>query len=116
LLAELVQRAHPAAVLLSHACQLYNCHIHALQLLLHDLHHVQVSKPSDITSADKLIFPGVGTFGQAMDVLQQRDYVKPLVDYIQVGAAAAAAAAASPGAAAVAAAAAAAHACSVGSR
>jgi imidazoleglycerol phosphate synthase glutamine amidotransferase subunit HisH len=56
---------------------------------------VQVSKPSDITSADKLIFPGVGTFGQAMDVLQQRDYVKPLVDYIQVrtGAAAAAAAA-----------------------
>ncbi|KAF6260117.1 hypothetical protein COO60DRAFT_1294530 [Scenedesmus sp. NREL 46B-D3] len=44
-----------------------------------------VSKPSDITAADKLIFPGVGTFGQAMDVLQQRDYVKPLMDYIQSG-------------------------------
>uniref|UniRef100_A0A383VTI8 Imidazole glycerol phosphate synthase hisHF n=2 Tax=Tetradesmus obliquus TaxID=3088 RepID=A0A383VTI8_TETOB len=44
-----------------------------------------VSKPSDITAADKLIFPGVGAFGQAMDVLQQKDYVQPLVDYIQSG-------------------------------
>jgi hypothetical protein len=52
----------------------------------------QVTKPSDITAADKLIFPGVGAFGQAMDVLQQRDFVNPLVDYIQVRAAVAAAA------------------------
>lgn len=48
------------------------------------MHSMQVSKPSDITAADKLIFPGVGAFGQAMDVLQQKDYVQPLVDYIQV--------------------------------
>jgi len=47
-------------------------------------HHAQVEKPSDITAADKLIFPGVGSFGQAMEVLQKREYIKPLVDYIQV--------------------------------
>jgi hypothetical protein len=45
---------------------------------------LQVEKPSDITAADKLIFPGVGSFGQAVEVLQQRDYAKPLVEYIQV--------------------------------
>jgi imidazoleglycerol phosphate synthase glutamine amidotransferase subunit HisH len=45
---------------------------------------VQVEKPSDITSAEKLIFPGVGSFGQAMEVLQKRDYIKPLLEYIQV--------------------------------
>lgn len=44
-----------------------------------------VEKPSDITAADKLIFPGVGSFGQAMEVLQKREYIKPLVDYIQDG-------------------------------
>jgi glutamine amidotransferase/cyclase len=47
--------------------------------------HLQVTKPSDITAADKLIFPGVGSFGQAMDVLQKQEYMKPLMDYIQVG-------------------------------
>lgn len=47
--------------------------------------HWQVEKPSDITAADKLIFPGVGSFGQAIEVLQKKDYTKPLVDYIQVG-------------------------------
>lgn len=45
---------------------------------------LQVEKPSDITAADKLIFPGVGSFGQAMEVLQQRDYIKPLMEYIEV--------------------------------
>lgn len=45
-----------------------------------------MEKPSDITAADKLIFPGVGSFGQAIKVLQERDYSKPLVEYIQVSA------------------------------
>lgn len=44
-----------------------------------------VEKPSDIATAQKLIFPGVGSFGQAMSILKKRDYVKPLVDYIQDG-------------------------------
>jgi glutamine amidotransferase/cyclase len=45
---------------------------------------LQVEKPSDITAADKLIFPGVGSFGQAIEVLQKREYTKPLVEYIEV--------------------------------
>ena len=43
-----------------------------------------MEKPSDITAADKLIFPGVGSFGQAIDILKERDYVKPLQDYVAV--------------------------------
>lgn len=45
---------------------------------------MQVEKPSDIAAADRLLFPGVGSFGQAMSILKQRDLVKPLTDYIQV--------------------------------
>lgn len=44
----------------------------------------QVEKPSDLLTAQKLVFPGVGTFGQAMSILKERDLVKPLIDYIQV--------------------------------
>jgi hypothetical protein len=47
-------------------------------------HAPQVEKPSDIAAASKLIFPGVGSFGQAMRILKERDLVNPLVDYIQV--------------------------------
>jgi glutamine amidotransferase/cyclase len=45
---------------------------------------MQVEKPADIAAADRLIFPGVGSFGQAMTILKQRDLVQPLVEYIQV--------------------------------
>jgi len=44
---------------------------------------MQVEKPSDISAGDRLIFPGVGSFGQAMDVLKSRDYIQPLIEYIQ---------------------------------
>eukprot|EP00955_Chlamydomonas_euryale_P051719 354922-Chlamydomonas_euryale.AAC.14 len=44
----------------------------------------QVEKPSDIAAADRLIFPGVGAFGQAMQVLKKRGYTQALKDYIQV--------------------------------
>ena len=37
---------------------------------------------ADIASAERLVFPGVGAFGQAMDILQQRDYLGALKDYI----------------------------------
>ena len=44
-----------------------------------------VSKPEDITNAKKLIFPGVGSFGSAMKILEEEGYVEPLVDYIKSG-------------------------------
>ena len=45
----------------------------------------QVESTADIVNAKRLIFPGVGAFGQAMDILQQRGYTQALKDYIQVG-------------------------------
>jgi imidazoleglycerol phosphate synthase glutamine amidotransferase subunit HisH len=45
---------------------------------------MQVESPADILSAKKLIFPGVGSFGQAMKVLESRGYTKPLLEYINV--------------------------------
>ena len=43
-----------------------------------------MEKPSDILSADKLLFPGVGAFEQAMGALKDRGYVDALREYIQV--------------------------------
>jgi glutamine amidotransferase PdxT len=45
---------------------------------------LQVEKPADIMAADKLIFPGVGSFGQAMRILTKKGMVEPLKDYINV--------------------------------
>jgi len=45
----------------------------------------QVSHPNDIRDADRLIFPGVGSFGQAMDALQRRGFADPLRDYVLDG-------------------------------
>ncbi|PRW58480.1 imidazole glycerol phosphate synthase chloroplastic [Chlorella sorokiniana] len=42
----------------------------------------EVESAADIAAADKLVFPGVGAFGQAMHILQQRGYVEALRDYI----------------------------------
>lgn len=42
----------------------------------------EVESPRDIASAEKLIFPGVGAFGQAMDILKKKGYLDPLRDYI----------------------------------
>ena len=47
--------------------------------------HVQVNSPSDISRASRLLFPGVGAFGTAMDVLRERGYVAPLLDYLREG-------------------------------
>eukprot|EP00887_Chlorella_sp_A99_P005762 scaffold1.g5762.t1 len=41
-----------------------------------------VESAADIANAGRLIFPGVGAFGQAMDILQKRGYVNALRDYI----------------------------------
>ena len=41
-----------------------------------------VQHPEDILSAEKLVFPGVGAFGSMMNVLEARNYVKPLKTYL----------------------------------
>jgi glutamine amidotransferase/cyclase len=41
-----------------------------------------VAKPEDILQADRLIFPGVGSFGSAMQRLHDLGYVEPLKEYI----------------------------------
>ncbi len=41
-----------------------------------------VKKPADILTADKLIFPGVGSFGLVMDRLGEKGYVEPLIKRI----------------------------------
>ena len=45
---------------------------------------LQVQHVNDISAASRLIFPGVGAYGQAMDRLQHLGYVEALKDYIQV--------------------------------
>ncbi|MBI5347621.1 MAG: imidazole glycerol phosphate synthase subunit HisF [Candidatus Aenigmarchaeota archaeon] len=44
-----------------------------------------VSSPQDIVNADKLVFPGVGSFGSAMQKLDQDGYVEALKRYIGEG-------------------------------
>jgi glutamine amidotransferase/cyclase len=42
-----------------------------------------VSAPQDILQAEKLIFPGVGSFGSAMQRLAAYGYLEPLIRYIR---------------------------------
>ncbi len=42
-----------------------------------------VASPEDIRRADKLIFPGVGSFGNAMARLRECGYIEPLLDYLR---------------------------------
>ena len=44
-----------------------------------------VSDIDDISSATKLVFPGVGNFGSMMRILNQKNYVDPLKDYLRSG-------------------------------
>ena len=44
-----------------------------------------VDDPAGIAAADKLIFPGVGAYGSAMDVLKSRGLVDPIKDYVASG-------------------------------
>lgn len=46
---------------------------------------VDVEKPADIERADRLVFPGVGSFGTAMARLQGKGLAKPLQEYIMSG-------------------------------
>lgn len=39
----------------------------------------------DIIDADKLLFPGVGSFGSMMSILREKQFVEPLVAYLSAG-------------------------------
>ncbi|MBW2410348.1 MAG: imidazole glycerol phosphate synthase subunit HisH, partial [Deltaproteobacteria bacterium] len=41
-----------------------------------------VASGEDILSADKLVFPGVGAFGNMMHILSGKNYVEPLKAYL----------------------------------
>lgn len=43
------------------------------------------SRAEDISKADKIVFPGVGSFGEAMKELNRRKLVKPIKDAINGG-------------------------------
>lgn len=45
----------------------------------------EITHPDDILRADKLVFPGVGSFGNAMRRLQANDYIEPLKTYLRSG-------------------------------
>ncbi len=44
-----------------------------------------VTAPEDITNAQQLIFPGVGSFGNAMQRLYEMGYIDPLIAHIKSG-------------------------------
>ena len=43
------------------------------------------ANPDDITSADKVVLPGVGAFRDCIDQLYQGDFVEPLLQHIEAG-------------------------------
>ncbi|KAI5073272.1 hypothetical protein GOP47_0011285 [Adiantum capillus-veneris] len=53
----------------------------AIQLQGFQIHDVK--QPEDIIKADRLIFPGVGAFGAAMDFLTKQGLVEPLCEFIK---------------------------------
>lgn len=44
-----------------------------------------VKDGEDIRSAEKLVFPGVGAFGNMMEILHRKHYVAPLLAYLKSG-------------------------------
>ncbi len=44
-----------------------------------------VARPEDIENAEKLVFPGVGSFGTAMERLERDGYREPLISYLKAG-------------------------------
>ncbi len=42
----------------------------------------EIERPSDILKAERLIFPGVGAFGAAMERLRRLGYIEPLKEYL----------------------------------
>jgi glutamine amidotransferase/cyclase len=44
-----------------------------------------ITRPEDILKTERLLFPGVGSFGAAMERLQALGYVEPLREYLDAG-------------------------------
>ncbi len=44
-----------------------------------------ITSPEEVERAEKLILPGVGAFGDAMDNLCRQGLVEPIIDFIQSG-------------------------------
>jgi len=55
----------------------------AIRKLGHEL--TEIFRPEDIPQAQRLIFPGVGSFGAAMERLHALGYVEPLKQYLRDG-------------------------------
>jgi glutamine amidotransferase/cyclase len=55
--------------------------INAIERLGETVH--VVSSARDILAAEKLVFPGVGAFGNMMRILNEKNYVEPLKAYLQ---------------------------------
>lgn len=55
----------------------------AIQTLGYQL--TDIARPSDILAAERLIFPGVGAFGSAMQRLERLGYAEPLREYLAAG-------------------------------
>jgi glutamine amidotransferase/cyclase len=45
----------------------------------------RVTSPEDISNAQKLVFPGVGAFGNMMEILNAKHYTEPLRRYLHSG-------------------------------
>lgn len=57
--------------------------VNALEKLGETVHIV--STGDDIRRADRLVFPGVGSFGAMMEILQEKQYISSLQEYLQSG-------------------------------
>lgn len=55
--------------------------LNVLKFLKHE--GTLVSKPEDIESIDRLIFPGVGSFGDCVEDLDRKKLREPIVDWIE---------------------------------
>ncbi len=55
--------------------------VNAIESLGEQVHLVETEK--DILSAEKLVFPGVGAFGNMMEILNKKNFVAPLLAYLK---------------------------------
>ncbi|MCS7280441.1 MAG: imidazole glycerol phosphate synthase subunit HisH [Desulfobacterota bacterium] len=44
-----------------------------------------VKTPKDILSAETIVFPGVGAFGEILESLRKKDLIEPLIEYLKSG-------------------------------
>eukprot|EP00963_Diacronema_lutheri_P008797 scaffold774_cov330-Pavlova_lutheri.AAC.4 len=46
---------------------------------------VDIESPAELAKADRVVFPGVGSFGAAVDTLRKKGYMEPLRDHVLQG-------------------------------